>query len=252
MLVVGLTGGIATGKSTVSALLRAHNLPIIDADVLARKVVEPGTPALAAIVRAFGPQVLRADGTLDRAALGALVFAPASPDGAADAEAARRRLNAIVHPAVRREMAWAVLRCWWRGERVCVLDVPLLVEGGLWKWVGKVVVVYCSAELQLQRLMKRDGSTREDASGRLNAQLPIAEKVQYADVVLDNSGSLQDLERQVDQLVQRLEKEAGWSWRLSWLCPPLGVASAIWTIGWRALRRSQKAGARKKSGKQQQ
>ncbi|KAI0822778.1 CoaE-domain-containing protein [Trametes gibbosa] len=247
MLVVGLTGGIATGKSTVSALLRTHNLPIVDADVLARKVVEPGTPALAAIVRAFGPGVLRADGTLDRAALGALVFA-----GGADGGAARAKLNAIVHPAVRREMAWAVLRCWWRGERVCVLDVPLLVEGGLWKWVGKVVVVYCSAELQLQRLMKRDGSSREDASGRLDAQLPIAEKVRYADVVLDNSGSLQDLERQVDQLVQRLVKEAGWQWRLSWLCPPLGVASAIWTIGWRALRRSQKAGGRKKSGKQRQ
>ncbi|OJT08719.1 Dephospho-CoA kinase [Trametes pubescens] len=239
MLVIGLTGGIATGKSTVSALLRAHNVPIVDADVLARKVVEPGTPALAAIVRAFGAGVLRADGTLDRAALGARVFA----DGAQ-----RATLNAIVHPAVRREMCWAVLRCWWHGERVCVLDVPLLIEGGLWKWVAKVVVVYCSAELQLQRLMKRDNSSREDAASRLNAQLPIAEKVQYADVVLDNSGSLQDLERQVDQLVQRLVKEAGWTWRLSWLCPPLGVASAVWTISWRALRRSQKASSRKKSG----
>lgn len=96
--------------------------------------------------------------------------------------------------------------------------------------------------------MKRDNSSREDASSRLNAQLPIAEKVQYADVVLDNSGSLQDLERQVDQLVQRLVKEAGWTWRISWLCPPLGVASAVWTIGWRALRRSQKVNSRKKSG----
>ncbi|KAI0636590.1 CoaE-domain-containing protein [Trametes polyzona] len=237
MLVVGLTGGIATGKSTVSSLLRAHGVPIVDADVLARKVVEPGTPALAQIAAAFGPSVLRADGTLDRAALGALVFADA---------ARRAALNAIVHPAVRREMAWAVLRCWWRGERVCVLDVPLLIEGGLWKWVAKVVVVYCSAEIQLQRLMKRDNSSREDALSRLNAQLPIAEKVQYADIVIDNSGSLQDLERQVDQLVQRLEKEAGWSWRLSWLIPPLGVASAIWTISWRALRRSQKASAARK------
>ncbi|EIW60228.1 CoaE-domain-containing protein [Trametes versicolor FP-101664 SS1] len=239
MLVVGLTGGIATGKSTVSALLRAHNVPIVDADVLARKVVEPGTPALAAIVRAFGAGVLRADGTLNRAALGARVFAD---------DKQRATLDAIVHPAVRREMFWAVLRCWWHGERVCVLDVPLLIEGGLWKWVAKVVVVYCSAELQLQRLMKRDNSSREDASSRLNAQLPIAEKVQYADVVLDNSGSLQDLERQVDQLVQRLVKEAGWTWRISWLCPPLGVASAVCTIGWRALRRSQKVSSRKKSG----
>ena len=131
--VIGLTGGIATGKSTVSSLLRAHHVPIVDADVLARKVVEPGTPALAAIVRAFGPDILLPDGTLDRPKLGRIVFAD---------EGARRKLNGIVHPAVRREMFWSVLRHWWRGERMCVLDVPLLIEGGLWKWVGKVVVVY--------------------------------------------------------------------------------------------------------------
>ena len=101
--------------------------------MLARKVVEPGTPALAAIVREFGPDVLLPNGTLDRPKLGRVVFAD---------EGRRRALNAIVHPAVRREMFWSVLRHWWRGERVCVLDVPLLIEGGLWKWVGKVVVVY--------------------------------------------------------------------------------------------------------------
>ena len=94
--------------------------------------------------------------------------------------------------------------------------------------------------------MKRDGSSREDASARLNAQLPIAEKVPYADVVLDNSGSPQDLEHQVAQLVERIHKDVGWSWRLCWLCPPLGVASAFWTLGWRALRRSQKAKARRR------
>ena len=108
--VIGLTGGIATGKSTVSTLLRAHHLPVVDADVLARKVVEPGTPALAQIVRAFGQDVLLPDGRLDRAKLGRIVFAD---------EGKRRTLNAIVHPAVRREMFWSILRCWWRGERVC-------------------------------------------------------------------------------------------------------------------------------------
>ena len=117
----------------MSSLLRAHNLPIVDADILARKVVEPGTPALAQIVRAFGRGVLLPDGSLDRAKLGRIVFAD---------EAKRKQLNAIVHPAVRRAMFWSILRCWWKGERVCVLDVPLLIEGGLWKWVGKVVVVY--------------------------------------------------------------------------------------------------------------
>ncbi|EJF66191.1 CoaE-domain-containing protein [Dichomitus squalens] len=237
MLVVGLTGGIATGKSTVSALLRARNVPIVDADVLARKVVEPGTPALSAIVRVFGPDVLLPDGTLDRPKLGRIVFAD---------EEKRRKLNAIVHPAVRREMFWSVLRHWWRGERLCVLDVPLLIEGGLWKWVGKVLVVYCSTEIQLQRLMKRDNSSREDASARLNAQLPIAEKVKYADIVIDNSGTPQELERQIDGVVRRLMEEAGWTWRLSWLFPPWGIASAALTLAWRALRRSQKGKLRRR------
>ncbi|PIL24332.1 hypothetical protein GSI_14085 [Ganoderma sinense ZZ0214-1] len=231
MLVIGLTGGIATGKSTVSSLLRAHHVPIVDADVLARKVVEPGTPALAAIVRTFGPDVLLPDGTLDRPRLGRIVFAD---------EGARRKLNAIVHPAVRREMFWSVLRHWWRGERMCVLDVPLLIEGGLWKWVGKVVVVYCSAEIQLHRLMNRDNSTREDASARLNSQLPITEKIKYADLVIDNSGTQQELEREIGAIIKKLRDAAGWSWRLSWLFPPWGVASAIWMLSWRALRRSQR------------
>lgn len=132
-VVVGLTGGIATGKSTVSSLLKASHVPIVDADVLAREVVAPGTSGLKAIVRAFGSDVLQLDGSLDRAKLGALVFAD---------EAQRRKLNAIVHPAVRRAMLWDVLKHWVRGERMCVVDVPLLVESKLHRFVGKVVVVY--------------------------------------------------------------------------------------------------------------
>lgn len=106
--------------------------------------------------------------------------------------------------------------------------------------------MFSSAEIQLRRLMKRDNSSREDASARLNAQLPITEKVQYADIVIDNSGTPQELERQVDLFVQRIMEDAGWSWRLSWLFPPYGVASALWALGWRALRRSQKAKSRRR------
>ena len=94
--------------------------------------------------------------------------------------------------------------------------------------------------------MKRDGSSRDDAAARLNAQLPIAEKVQYADIVIDNSGTPQELERQVDLFVQRILQETGWSWRLAWLFPPWGIASAAWTLSWRALRRSQKAKPRRR------
>jgi dephospho-CoA kinase len=131
--VVGLTGGIASGKSTVSNLLRERSVPVIDADVLAREVVAPGTSGLRAIVSQFGAGVLLPDGTLDRKKLGGIIFRDATK---------RKVLNGIVHPAVRRAMLRDVVRCWWGGESVCVLDVPLLVEAGLWRWVGDIVVVY--------------------------------------------------------------------------------------------------------------
>ncbi|KAF4611906.1 hypothetical protein D9613_004403 [Agrocybe pediades] len=240
MLVVGLTGGIATGKSTVSSLLKASHIPIVDADIIARQVVEPGTPALAKIKRTFGDEVLLPDGTLDRKKLGSIIF---------NDEAKRKQLNAIVHPAVRRAMFWQVLGYWVRGHKYCIMDVPLLIEGGLWKFVGLVVVVYCSEDIQLQRLMQRDGSTKEEAMSRLKSQIPISEKVSYADIVIDNSGSRQELEKSIDDLVRKLQKKAGWFWRLSWLFPPIGLLSAIWTLAWKRLLRSRKRRAKDRTSK---
>lgn len=130
--VIGLTGSIATGKSTVSALLKAHSVPVVDADVIARQVVLPGTRALRQIVDYFGHEVLLADGSLDRPKLGAVIFGD---------EGKRRKLNSIIHPAVRRVMLCEVLKAWVRGCRFCVIDVPLLIETGLHNWVGIVVVV---------------------------------------------------------------------------------------------------------------
>lgn len=136
LTVIGLTGGIATGKSTVSKLLKERHVPVVDADVIARQVVEPGTPGLAKIVKTFGRSVLLPDGSLDRKALGTIIF---------NDEQKRKQLNAIVHPAVRRAMLWGVIKCWLKGERFCVLDVPLLIEGPMWKLVCKVVLVYWCA-----------------------------------------------------------------------------------------------------------
>ena len=133
---MGLTGGIATGKSTVSRLLRdEYHVPVIDADVLAHQVYEPGTRAYKKIVAAFGEQVVSRDGSgrIDRKKVGEIVFGN---------EEKRRVLNGIVHPEVRWEMLKEVVRCWWRGESWVVLDVPLLVESGIWRWVWEVVVVY--------------------------------------------------------------------------------------------------------------
>ncbi|KAG5653238.1 hypothetical protein H0H81_001621 [Sphagnurus paluster] len=228
MLVIGLTGGIATGKSTVSRLLKAKKIPIVDADLLAREVVLPGTSGLKKIVKEFGEDILLPDGTLDRKKLGSVVF---------NDEAKRKKLNAIVHPAVRWAMFTKVVQYWVGSEKYCVLDVPLLIEGGVWKWVGKVVVVYCSADIQLQRLMLRDNSTREEALARLNSQLPIAEKVAYADFVLDNSGSPQELSSQVDAFVDKLDKEMGPLWWIGYILPFVSLFSAFWLLGSRWMRR---------------
>ena len=134
MLVIGLTGGIASGKSTTSKLLsNAHRIPVIDADFLAMQAVSPGTRGLSRVVAAFGPSVLLPDGSLDRKKLGTVIF---------HNEERRRALNSIVHPAVKWAMVKAVVKCWVTGAKVCVLDVPLLIETGLWRWVGKVVLVY--------------------------------------------------------------------------------------------------------------
>ncbi|GAA5927092.1 hypothetical protein JCM3775_002444 [Rhodotorula graminis] len=224
MLVVGLTGGIASGKSTVTKLFKDHKVPVIDLDILARVAVEPDSYALSALVRHFGPDILRDDGTLNRDKLGSIVF---------NNDKERKVLNSIVHPAVRRLLAWELVKAWFRGEKLCVVDAPLLVEAGLWKMCGAIVVVYCSEILQLQRLRSRNNLSLADAQARLAAQAPLSSKLKYADLVIDNSGPLADLDAQVERVVTRLHERAGWSWVLSWLCPPVGVVRAVLRVGWR-------------------
>ena len=232
----------------MSALLGASGIPVIDADLLAREAVVPGSRALSRIAAFFGPEVILPDGSLDRKKLGSIIF---------NDDAKRKKLNSIVHPAVTRAILWQILRLWIRGERMCVVDVPLLIEGGLWKWMGRVVVVYwcvsffslvlvhhphgqhSSAEIQLQRLMSRDSCSRSEASPRLNSQLPITSKVAYADIVIDNSGTRSELEDQVLLCVKRLERVVGSTWVVSWLFPPFGVLSAGWTVLWRMPWRSR-------------
>jgi len=221
----------------VTNLLRQRGVPVVDADTLARQVVEPGTRALRAIVAEFGPEILLENGNLNREKLGGIIF---------NDEAKRRRLNAIVHPAVRRAMIWAVVRLWMCGERVCVLDVPLLVEAGIWRWMGKVVVVYCSDMIQLQRLEKRDKCTHEAAAARVRAQMAIADKLEYADQVIDNSGGPSELEPQVDALIRRLERETGWTWRLD-IFPLFGIISALVCLFRRRLKASRR-GQRRRRG----
>jgi len=198
-LLVGLTGGIATGKSTVATMFRGLGAVIIDADVLAREVVEPGQPALAEIVEEFGPAMLQADGRLDRKALGAIVFASADR---------RRRLEALTHPRIRQRFDGTLVdltRAGFRG--VVMFDAAVMIESGNYKNMDRLVVVVTDETTQIGRLFGRDGCTREEALARIRSQMPLAEKARLADHVIDNSGDRAATEDQVRHVHAALTSE---------------------------------------------
>ncbi|WP_157156124.1 MULTISPECIES: dephospho-CoA kinase [unclassified Diaminobutyricimonas] len=202
MQLIGLTGGIASGKSLVSSRLAEHGAIVVDADLLAREVVEPGTPALERIAAEFGADVIAADGSLDRAALGNLIFA--------DAEK-RALLNSITHPAVaelsRQRFAEAAEA---NPAAIVVYDVPLLVEAGRNSDTpfDLIVVVHAGTETRLRRLMEKRGLNRDEAMHRLNSQASDAERLAVADVVIDNDGGVAETLQQVDALWQQLAERS--------------------------------------------
>jgi dephospho-CoA kinase len=192
MLLVGLTGGIGSGKSTVAELLAAHGAVIVDADAITRSLQVPGTPVFAAMVERFGPGVVAADGTLDRPAVAAIVFTDAD---------AKRDLEAIVHPAVGAEMI-QLLQAQAETDNVVVYDVPLLVEARRIDY-GAVVVVDVDPEVAVRRLVEQRGMDERDARNRIANQVSREERRAVADRVIDNSGTLDELGSQVDEV---------WSW----------------------------------------
>ncbi|HSE06236.1 MAG TPA: dephospho-CoA kinase [Methylomirabilota bacterium] len=195
-LLVGLTGGIATGKSTVTALLAGPRVRVVDADALAREVVEPGTPTHARIVAEFGNEVLRPDGRLDRARLGEIVF----PD-----PARRKRLEAITHPAIRARFEEIMAGLEREGfDGILIWDAALLVESGGHAKMDKVVVVTTDPATQLGRLMARDGSSEDAARARTASQMPLAVKAKAGDYVIDNSGTREETDARVREVLRAL------------------------------------------------
>lgn len=198
MLKVGLTGGIASGKSYVVSVLRELGCEVVDADLVAHQVMEPGRPAYDDVVAHFGREILGPDGGIDRTRLGAIVFADPKE---------REKLNSIVHPRVyEAQMNW-MIEVYQRNPRViAVIDAALMIETGSYRRFDKIVVVHCAPEIQLERLMHRNQMTREEALARISAQMPAAEKLKYADFNIDTSGSFEDTRRQVEALYQALSQ----------------------------------------------
>lgn len=196
-VMIGLTGGIASGKSTVSNMLRELGAAIIDADVIAREVVAPGAPALDVIRDAFGDEVITADGALDREALGAIVFDDAD---------ARARLNAITHPRIGQRMWERARELFEAGHPWVIYDAALIVENNLHEMLDSLIVVSLSPDIQLERLMARDDLTDAQARQRVAAQLPLADKVAAADFVIDNDGALAQTRAQVEALYRHIDE----------------------------------------------
>jgi len=189
---IGLTGSIATGKSTVSLMFEDFDIPVIDADKLAREVVYPGEEAYQLVVDTFGEAILLEDKTLDRKLLGEIIFTD---------EAKRQQLNRIVHPAIRKKMIKKRDALIAGGAAFVVLDIPLLLESKLEHFVDKIIVVFVDEEIQLQRLMARNDYTEKEALQRIRSQMPVKEKAQLADVIINNNGSKNETFKQLEKII---------------------------------------------------
>jgi dephospho-CoA kinase len=199
MLIVGLTGGIASGKSTVSKMFEQAGIPVICADELAREVVKPGSRGLAEIRRIFGPDVLDQKGDLDREAMARLVFQDQSK---------RKVLESIIHPRVEEEQNRILNALEAQGHSIAVVDVPLLYEVEWERFVDLVIVVYAPRNAQEERLRNRDGMSEDDARSRLDAQMPIEDKRRRADRLVDNGKTLEHTRWQVERLIEELKETA--------------------------------------------
>lgn len=187
-VIIGLTGAIATGKSTVSQMLKAYDIPIIEADHIARKVVEPGTIGLDLIKRHFGKQFI-SDGKLNRKKLGSVIFSDQDK---------REKLNQLLHPLIEKEMDDQINELKQKNESLIVLDIPLLFETDFIKKVDQIMVVYTPESVQIERLMTRDQLTKEQAMDRISSQIRIEDKRDQANILIDNSGSLAKTQQQVN------------------------------------------------------
>ncbi|KAF3795486.1 Dephospho-CoA kinase [Nymphaea thermarum] len=201
MRIVGLTGGISSGKSTVSNMFKANDIPVVDADVIARDVLRRGTGGWKKVVKAFGNTILLENGEVNRAYLGQIVFSDPTK---------RQLLNRLLAPYIAFGIYWEIVKLWLKGYKLIVLDIPLLFETKMNRMTKPVIVVWVDPSTQLQRLMARDGISEEQALNRINAQMPLDEKREKADVVVDNSDSLEETKERVCNVLIQIRKPLTW------------------------------------------
>ncbi|XP_004308544.1 PREDICTED: dephospho-CoA kinase-like isoform X2 [Fragaria vesca subsp. vesca] len=202
MRIVGLTGGISSGKSTVSNLFKAHDIPVSDADLVARDILKKGTGGWKKVVSEFGRGILLPGGEVDRPKLGQIVFS--NPEK-------RQLLNRLLAPYMSSGIFWEVLKLWLKGFKVIVLDIPLLFESKMDRWTKPIIVVWVDPETQLQRLMLRDRTCENDARNRINAQMSLDLKRTKADIVIENTGSHEDLKEKFKNVLFGVTKPLSWT-----------------------------------------
>jgi len=229
MFLVGLTGGVATGKSTVSNMFRDLGIPVIDADAMARRIVEPGRTAWRAIKEEFGTGVFHDNGELNRAALRNIIF---------EDEAQRNKLNRITHPEIYKEMWWEAVKCAASGYQYIIMDLPLLFEAGVMvPYMHKVIVVTCEEDLQLQRLMEQRHLSERESKNMIGAQMNLDQKAAMAQYVIENSGSLHDTTEQVARIHSNLS-QSWFHWKVRFLFGVTvgGLAGMVYYVSKKILK----------------
>ncbi|KAL9266397.1 Dephospho-CoA kinase-like protein [Drosera capensis] len=219
MRLVGLTGGIASGKSTVSNLFKANGIPVVDADLVARDVLKKGTGGWKKVIGAFGEDILLPSGEVDRPKLGQIVFSD---------PAKRQLLNRLLASYISSGIFHDVLKLWLKGYEVIVLDIPLLFEAKMDRWTKPIIVVWVNQETQLQRLKARDKIPEEEAKNKINAQMPLDLKHDKAGIMIDNNGSLDDLNVQFQKVLLVVTRPLSWR---EFLLSRKGVSSILAIVG---------------------